>query len=290
MYKKILVPLDGSTNAEIVIPYVIAMGANLGVEIVLTSVCDPNIAELEQLHKAYLERKLEQIRLQLQNYGSKKDARVSFKVLTGSPSDEIVSYAGEIKADLIVIASRGLSGQVPPLLGNISTKVLWSTEKPVLLIKAAAPEAAIENNKLLKRILLPLDSSKTGEATIEHARFIAGGFGSEIVLFQALEPVKPIIGFETMTSFAVPDNEEVEKAAVDYLTGIQNRLKKAGLEASAETVWGSAAECILDYAEANEIDLIALSARGKSNISRWVFGSVTEKVLHAGTTPLLIAR
>ena len=45
---------------------------------------------------------------------------------------------------------------------------------------------------------------------------------------------------------------------------------------------------IIDYAKANDIDLIAMSTHGRSGIGRWVFGSVTDKVLHAGDTPVLV--
>jgi nucleotide-binding universal stress UspA family protein len=290
MYKRMLVPLDGSPNAEVVMPYVIAIGVNLGTDIVFASVAKPGIADVEQLHQAYLERKVEQVRLQLKDSGTKKGATVSSRVLSGKAADEIVRFADEIKADLITIASRGSSGQVQPLLGHISTSVLWSTTKPVLLVKAAASEAAVKSMRLIKRILLPLDSSKAGEATIEHARQIATAFDSELVLFQALEPVNPVIGFDNLSPLVLPDNEDVKQAAVSYLTGVENRLKATGVKTSSEIVWGSAAESILDYTEAHEIDLIAMSARGRSGISRWAFGSVTEKILHAATTPLLIVR
>ena len=47
---------------------------------------------------------------------------------------------------------------------------------------------------------------------------------------------------------------------------------------------------IIDYAESNAVDLIAMSTHGRSGIGRWVFGSVTDKVLHAGNTPVLVVR
>lgn len=285
-----LVPLDGSTNAEVVMPYVIALGANMGTEIILACVARPGISNVEQLHQAYLERKVEQVRLRLKEYCSKQAPDVSYRVLVGKASDEIVNYAEEIEADLIIIASRGASGQVPPLLGHISTSVLWSTGKPVLLIKAAAPEAEAKRTQLIKKILLPLDSSRAGEATIEYARLLAGAFNAELVLLQALEPVNLVIGFENLSTLGVPDNEEVKKAAIAYLAGVENRLQTAGINTSKEIVWGSAAESILDYADTNKVDLIAMSARGRSDISRWVFGSVAEKILHAGEKPLLIVR
>jgi nucleotide-binding universal stress UspA family protein len=290
MYRKMLVPLDGSTNAEVVMPYVIAIGASMGTEIILTCVAQPDITDVQLLHQAYMERKVEMVRLQLKEHGREKDIQVSYRVLTGKASDEIIRFADETKADLITIASRGESGQVPPLLGHISTSVLWSTKKPVLLIKAAAPEAAAKSRKLINRILLPLDSSRAGEAAIEHARILAKAFDSEIILFEALETVNPVIGFENLSPFGLPDSEDVKRAAVSYLQGLENRLKKDGLKASRDIAWGAAAESILGYTEANKIDLIAMSARGRSDISRWAFGSVTEKILHAGELPLLIVR
>jgi nucleotide-binding universal stress UspA family protein len=54
--------------------------------------------------------------------------------------------------------------------------------------------------------------------------------------------------------------------------------------------FGSAANHIIDFAEANDIGLIAMSTHGRSGIGRWIFGSVTDKVLHAGHTALLVVR
>jgi nucleotide-binding universal stress UspA family protein len=47
---------------------------------------------------------------------------------------------------------------------------------------------------------------------------------------------------------------------------------------------------ILDYAEAKPVDIITMSTHGRSGIKRWVFGSVTDKVLHAGDMPVLVVR
>jgi nucleotide-binding universal stress UspA family protein len=290
MFNRMLVPLDGSTNAEVVMPYVIALAANTGTDVVLTSVARPGISNVEQLHQAYLERKVEQVMLRLNEYGIKQVPEVSYRVLTGKPAEEIVKHATEIEADLITIASRGASGQVPPLLGHISTSVLWSTEKPVLLIKSAAEEKADKGEQLIKKILLPLDSSHAGEAPVEYARRLAVAFGAELVLLQVLEPVNLVIGFENLSALGMPDNEEIKKVAVSYLTKVEERLKTSDIKTSLEIVWGSAAECILDYADTGNIDLIAMSARGRSDISRWVFGSVAEKILHSGNKPLLMMR
>ena len=158
------------------------------------------------------------------------------------------------------------------------------------MIKDAVTEKADKDGRLIKKILLPLDSSHAGEAPIEYARQLAVAFNAELVLLQALEPVNLVIGFENLSALDVPDNEEVKKAAVSYLTRLDDRLKTSGIKTSLEIIWGSAAESILDYADTNEVDLITMSARGRSDISRWVFGSVAEKILHAGKKPLLMVR
>jgi nucleotide-binding universal stress UspA family protein len=53
---------------------------------------------------------------------------------------------------------------------------------------------------------------------------------------------------------------------------------------------GNPADVILDYAASNAVDIITMSTHGLSGIKRWVFGSVTDKVLHSGDMPILVAR
>jgi nucleotide-binding universal stress UspA family protein len=77
---------------------------------------------------------------------------------------------------------------------------------------------------------------------------------------------------------------------MQYLDGIGKKLKGKGLGVSSVVVIGSSADQIIDYAKANTIDLIAMSTHGRTGIGRWIFGSVTDKVLHAGDTPVLVAR
>ena len=59
---------------------------------------------------------------------------------------------------------------------------------------------------------------------------------------------------------------------------------------SVATKKGPIAEIIINYAETNHCDLIAMSTRGRSGIARWVIGSVTEKVLRIGKKPVLVVK
>ncbi len=294
MYERILVPLDGSSAAEIALPYAEEIAAKLGAEIILASVSELAAVETDHLYRSYLERIVEQVQRQLKDWGAKKEAKVKSEVLLGTPVSEILRYADENNVNLITMASRGRSSRGPWLLGNIATKVLRATGKPVLLIRAPADNAALQRRSLVRRILVPLDGSKLGEVAIPYAEALAQVLGAELVLFQAfIAPILPV-GYEggrRVSPTAFKEREEQMRAsAMDYLDGLGKSFQEKGLRTLSVVREGSAPEQILEYAEANAIDLIAMSTHGRSGIGRWVLGSVTDKVLHAGDTAVLTIR
>jgi nucleotide-binding universal stress UspA family protein len=292
MYKRVLVPLDGSKAAEIALPYAKEITAKFGADFCLVSVSEPGRGEEDHLYQAYLDRVLEQVRGQLEEWGAKEKGELNRAVLTGRPANEILRYADETNVDLIVMTGRGRTGSGPWVLGNVAAKVLRATVKPVLLVKVAADSAALQQRKLIKRILLPLDGSKVGEAAIPLAEELAKILVAEIILLRALLAGDPAGGWDaTMYS---PRHEEEEEhrreSAMTYLNDVRDALEKKGLRVSSAVTMGLPPDQILDYSEANAVDLIAMSTHGRSGIGRWVFGSVTDKVLHAGEIPVLVVR
>ncbi|MDO8568926.1 MAG: universal stress protein [Dehalococcoidales bacterium] len=288
MYERILAPLDGSGNAEIVLPYAEEIAAKFGAEIDLVSVAESGTTDVRHLLRSYLEHITEQVVRDVREWSPVKELAVNIEVLAGKPADQIVDYAGKAGAGLIVLANRGSSGQGPWFLGSTAAKILRATEKPVLLVRAAAGEKALRQRRLIKRILLPLDGSDTGEAAIPHAEMLAKILGAELVLFEVVEPEQTWSG---EVSYPTPEKQDRRKLfALPYLEGAANPLKRKGLAVGTAVAIGSPADQIIDYAKANAIDLIAMSTHGHSGMGRWVFGSVTDKVLHAGETPVLVVR
>jgi nucleotide-binding universal stress UspA family protein len=289
MYKKILVPLDGSNAAEIVIPYVEELAAKLGAEIIAVSVYESS-DDKSHLHRYYLERIVDQMRHRINESYPGMEIRIHSEVLQGKPAQQLLQYTDKANVSLIAMSSYGSSGRETKLIGNIATKVLWSTKRPVLLIRTPATDAAIKQKRLVKKILVPLDGSKTGETIIECAEVLAGALGAELILFQVLEPLRIVAGFETVAPHSIPEGEESIKASARaYLNGVEQPLREKGIKTSTAIVWGSAAERIIEYAEANT-DLVTISSHGRSGVGRWVLGSVTEKVLQVGDKPVLVAR
>ena len=291
MYQKVLVPLDGSKAAEMVIPYAEEVAAKFGSQMIIVSVSESVPADTEQLYQAYLERTTEQVQHQLKGWKPDKETRVQSKVLMGKPADEILRYADETNVGLIAMTSRGSSVRPPWLLGNIVAKVLQATSKPVLLIRAPASEAAIQQKRLIKKILLPLDGSELGEAAITYGEALGGALDAELVLFQVVQPAAIVEPTEVGVLYSQPITDESGKAsAMDYLNNFRKLLGKRGLKVSSAIAVGSPPDKIIDYTKENAIDLITMSSHGRTGIGRWVFGSVTDKVLHAGDTPVLVVR
>lgn len=295
MYNKILVPLDGSDVAEMALPYAEEISAMMNARLVIISVSGPRGDKRDHLFRYYLEGVSQRIQKELEEWGVQGAKGLEEGVLFGKPADEIIRYADEEHVDLIVMASRGRSGHGAWLVGNIAAKVLRATKKVVLLIRAPAKDSALQEKCLIRQILVPLDGSSLGETAVTQAEAMAKALGAEIILLMVLEPLRPLVGEGPGAARKLQMRLKEETArrgamALEYLDKVGGSLRDKGLKASHEVLSGSAAEQIIDFAKEKAIDLIAMSSHGRSGIGRWVFGSVTDKVVHAGDTPIMVVR
>jgi nucleotide-binding universal stress UspA family protein len=292
MFEHILVPLDGSNAAEIVFPYVVDFAENFASDIFLVHVAGTASPAINKKAIAYLHGAQLKIKSMLDSWGVQPGKKLETRELTGNPAVEILKYAGNIDAGLIAVASHGESSTGPWPLGNIAAKILRASSYPVLLVRKQAEEARLIQKKLVKKILAPLDGSKLGEAAIPFAVEIANKTGAEIVLFRVVEPVANFAGptGEIAWNFISTYEKNAQASVINYLERIRQSLSgvRSGLEMA--TGEGQPASEIIDYAQVNDIDLIAMSTHGRSGIGRWVYGSVTEKVLHSGDQPVLVVQ
>jgi nucleotide-binding universal stress UspA family protein len=274
MLERIVVPLDGSNTAEMVLPYVTGIASKSNSEVVLLRVSEPNTVMYQQ-YRIYLEGVADRMRADLVNWKAGERTGVETTIPMGRPVTEILRYVNERNCSLVAIASRGASNQEQWPLGETAQRILQGSSCPVLLIRKWAEAKLIEEKKVFNRIMLPLDGSRWGEAAITLVETLAGALESEIILFHSFRAGTPFERRETLSA---------------YFEGVTRVLKENGSKVTNVIKEGPPAEAILDYAEANSIDLIAMSTHGRSGINRWVFGSVTEKVLNAGDTAVLVVR
>jgi nucleotide-binding universal stress UspA family protein len=144
---------------------------------------------------------------------------------------------------------------------------------------------------MYRKILVPLDGSERAEMILPHVEDIARQFKSEVLLLRVIEPMPATIGLDG----AVPpiDPWIVDRDYKDsrsYLEKIQARLRKTGIVSRILLRWGQVVPSIVDLAEQEKVDLVAMASHGRSGLARFYYGSVAAGVLHRIERPLLIVR
>ena len=146
------------------------------------------------------------------------------------------------------------------------------------------------------KILIPLDGSKIGEAALPYVNAFLSELSPRVkVEFILIRVVSLLTHYVVAGEAATPifytekEMEQIQQEARDYLNTVGEGIsKKVGVKIKVEV--GSAAEEIIKAADEIDVDLIAMSTHGRHGISRWAFGSVTDKVLRGGHKPVLVVR
>ncbi len=146
---------------------------------------------------------------------------------------------------------------------------------------------------MYQHVMVPLDGSELAECVLPHLRKIALGCDVvKVTLVRVVEPLYIRGGIEVR----IPPEEKqrLEKRSMDeardYLAQIVKSLKETGVAAQSEVLHGDVVNKLIDYANMNEVDLIILSTHGRSGVSRWVWGSVTDRILRAACVPVTMIR
>jgi nucleotide-binding universal stress UspA family protein len=292
VFEKILVPLDGSKVSELALPYADKLTAALGAELDLVYVCETKEKQYRHMQELYLDKIAEQTNIHL-----KADSRslgtlvvsVTTRILDGDAADELISYAEKSNVSLIIMCSHGRSGAAAWAMGTVAERVIRLSGKPVLLVMARTFGSKAEAERILGKILVPLDGSAIAEASLPYVADVASKLGSKVTLLEVIDP-----GLHTHSvggvDYVLLPKQEVEslkKRAKDYLADAARKLK--GIKVTTRVMTGQAAKEIVRTAEKNR-QMIVIGSHGGSAVSRWFAGSVTHKVLHSSRMPILLVR
>ena len=146
---------------------------------------------------------------------------------------------------------------------------------------------------MYQKILIPLDGSELAECVFPHVEaFIKECRVNNIVFACVVEPTLP--SFHGEFPVSMEDLEERDAArrssAKKYLEEVANRLKPEGAELAVEVLVGRVAESLSEYADNNDVDLIIIATHGRSGVTRWVRGSVADKILRSASVPVMMVR
>lgn len=284
MFTTIMVPLDGSPLAERSLPYAEMLARASGGTLALVRAVTAGItgSRVTVIHEAlaYLER----IAADLRSRGLTVQTSAPY----GQPASGVVAMAGQLGADLIVLATHGRSGMSHLAYGSVAEEILTRARAPILLISARG-EAASEPFAAGAPLLAPLDGSGFAERSLPTVRELAALLGTGVVLVQALgdpeafgQPISP------STWAAIAEGwQEQEVAAVDYLREIA-RQELPGIETVCVARTGSTTAVVADVTRDYGAALVVMATHGRFGLSRFFFGNVADDAMHAVGAPCLL--
>jgi nucleotide-binding universal stress UspA family protein len=286
MYTKVLVPLDGSSLAEQILPYVRIFAEIYGIPVELLRVNDPDIRTPfwpPLPGGEYLQRIARTL---------PKSLQVNCIAESGKPAEVIVERAKSDSSCIIAMATHGLSGARRWLLGSAASRVAHTTTNPLLLIRPVEADEQARPAEL-KIVFVPLDGSDLAEKIFPHVIALAKRMNVEVQLIRVytLPADNYIVGDAMYLQALTQQKETIQKEVEAYLEAKVDELRAEGLDRVISTVIkGDPAGEIIDLACRTSDNLIAMSSHGKSGIARWVLGSITEKVIHHSRDPVLVIR
>ncbi len=297
MFRKMLVPLDVSELSEVTFNYANELAGRFnGLEVILLHVCSDR--DTVSLHRTYIETSADKIRAEAQKNSKNKDIKIRGELLLGTPADEITKFSEQNSIDLILMASHGRSGISRWAMGSVAYKVLRQSKVPVLMVRAGIEDAIILDRLPERRILVPLDGTKSAEAILPQVEAMAGQWGKDavqVILIRTCEPHSVSsdypsdlgVSWEARVS---QENLKCKLVAGSYLANIEKRFREAGVKARSELPLGNPSQEIINSAARNRANLIAMVIHGRSGISRWAYGNTAEEVMIGARTPILLVR
>ncbi len=266
MFERILVPLDGSPLAERILPCVERIGRLHASELLpfraYATEVSGSFGPVIVNHGPEATEYVEEVARRLRG----RNLRARGLARHGDAASTILEGAAEEGASLIAMSSHGRTGLARWILGSVAEKVVRAATIPVLMVRSFSETA----EPAFKRILLPFDGSELAKCAVPHVLALARAFGSQVLLLRVLE------------------QEEVREPAELELRNMVAKFSGDGIECAPLFRTGDPAAEILDAGAAHAADLLAMSTRGRTGSGRWIFGSVTEKVVRAGSLPMLV--
>ncbi len=306
MYRKILVPLDGSKTAETILPHVANLAKHQDATVYFAQVIEPatrsGIINLDQEQEVTFQpQRLDDVKKYLNGLKAEYEQQglaAEIVLLRGIAVDAILSAIEELGIDLLAFSSQGKSGLKQAIYGSVSSALLNRAPCP-LLVADTRTSISLETNN---RILVPLDGSQESEAIIPHAEHIAQLYNAKLSLVRVVRSANHKAAFvdldQEIKKEIVPEHllsqlgksQEIDRIqdGKKYLLNWQNQLQQKGIEADVNLLYGRPIDSIAAVAEKVQPDLITMTSRAKGGVEQFVYGSVASGLLHRLARPMLI--
>lgn len=286
MFRNILVPLDGSALSERALAPALRVAEleSSRVTLLRTPVVDVALVPSVEAFGNYSLRGLEEAvgyaRHEAHDYlgtvqkaYAKPNVELCGLVEEGDPAETILNVAMDKHVNLIVMSTHGYSGVTRWIMGSVTERVLAHAACPVFVIRSEHP---------IQRMLIPLDGSALSEKALAPALEVASAFDIPVTLLRIIGAVPSwhvaqLNEVERGLGHRLRD--ELEEEAQAYLRNAIAAYHHLRLQVDVAVRSGPPATAILEYSEAYRVDVVAMATHGRTGAQKWLYGSVTEKVL-----------
>jgi len=292
MITHLLIPLDGSHLAEVVLPYAKTLSRHFQPRITLI-----HMIELDASSSVHGERHLsseDEACAYLAGIAESwfpPDADITCHVHTeavDSVSDSLADHIEELQPDLVLMCAHGSGGWRDFTVGNLASQVISRTKVPIVLIKKDPdPQGRLFN------FLVCLDGVEEHEVVLPAAIELGRGLAAGVTLLMVVHTTSSLLGSDNETSRLLPNTtravlDATEEFAYEYLGKKAMLIEEAGLKVLIQVRRGDPAQEILETSREDEFDLVVVGTHGKAGLGAFWAGSVGAKVINGSSIPLLM--
>jgi nucleotide-binding universal stress UspA family protein len=211
--------------------------------------------------------------------------KVNSTVRPGSPAEATHELVVEKAVDLVIVTTRGHSGEKNWLRGGLSSKLVHLLDVPVLLVQVF--ESGPAEAPHFGRILVCLDGSSFAEQLLPYARLLGEQFDCELMLI-CVPAVPESEKYRAPASVIQTIRKQAEASMRKYLASVADSLRAEGLTVRTVVTGSYPARTIVDVGKREGVDLIMITSQGRGGLDLLFMGSVAQQVVELSDSPVFI--
>lgn len=297
MFENILVPLDGSAMADRILPHVVAIAQIDGSSITLLRVLETDEEEstpVDPLAWHFAQAEAQAHLDEAASHLAKLGLKSTTILLEGAAAQHIVEYVHKSGVDLVVLSSHGKGGLSRWNISGIAQKIIHRAGTSIMLVRSSSERAAEQGEAgsgvvRYHRILAPLDGSQRAESALPLARALANRHAAELLVVhvvvrpEMIQPV-PLSPEDVALAESVVTRNKIE--ADKYFAQMQSLLPaKTDIRVLLEE---SVTRALQSLVNKEQVDLVVVSAHGRSCQSEWPYSALVNSFITYGTTSLFV--
>lgn len=289
-YERLVVPVDASDSAYNAALCGLRIAKATGAAVDAIHVVDPRRRRGRLLggdgHAAILRDHGRKLLGDVERLAAEVGSEIETSVVEGVPHEAILGYAAERGSDLVVMGRRGEATVGRRLLGGVTDKVLRAGALPVLSVLA---DRGLDQDGLgYDRVLVPTDGSECAERAAAHGAALADLSGATVRVVSVADtgPSGGTLDVAGLGDEFAASVEDRSAAAIERMAA----AIRAGTDRPVETelLYGTPNEALATYVDEADVDAVVMGAHGRSGLSRWMLGSVTERLLRTVDVSILV--